>query len=311
MIQFIQEAALPKLSQTSLYVQYDRTSHITEAVKEEFTNIKEHTIKSSDMQEIVSLMKLNGDAIIKKAINAWDNGDVVVIFNPTSKIPSVLPYIIAGKDTPKCYVFADKLMSKLTNTNEYVNLMAGLEAGYIALQMTKAPNRFTNNRDLVMAFCVVYQLMVTAPLENRLYMKGENLTKAMLYTVAYFYRIIDGENMSPERISYKRFTNQKIDPKTFAQIVEDVKALPDTNFLTFIELIKKLNPVRYKNLESMYLTYFVSTCSVYLVFALENPTYLPLLVTSANYKTKLTQFGLNKLVGVYAKKILAMLTSIV
>jgi hypothetical protein len=311
MIQIFQEAVLPKLSQTSLYSKYDQSSGITDAVKAEFSTIKDHMVQSSDVQELVALMKLNGDPIIKKAIAAWDKGDVVVIFNPTSKIPSVLPYIIAGKDQPRCYVFADRLMSKLNNQIEYVNLMAGIEAGYIALCMQKNPNKFINNRDLMLAWCNVYQAMTVAPMEQRLYMKGDNLVKAMLYAIAYFYKMIDGDRMSAERINYKRLLNQKVDPKLFQQIVEEVKGLDNNGFFTFLNLIKKINVVRYKNLENLYLNYFVASCGVYEIFALENPQYLMLLITSANYKTKLSNYGLNRMLSMPCKKIITLMTGMV
>lgn len=311
MIQIFQEAALPKLSQTSMYTRYNQSSGITEAVKSEFATINEHIVKTSDIQEVISLMKLNGDAIIKKAIAAWDKGDMVVIFNPQSKIPSVLPYIIAGKESPKVYVFADKLMTKLTSTNEYVNLMAGIEAAYIALCMQNNPNKFINNRDLMLSMAYLYQYMAVTPLETKLYMKGDNLVKAMLYMIAYFYKIVDGDKIAAERINYKRLINQKIDPKIFQQIVEDVKNMGDTSFLSLLELIKKINPVRYKDINNMYVTYFVQTCGMPIIFALENPTYLVLLLTSASYKTRLTQFGLNKLVGATCKKINVIINGMV
>lgn len=311
MIQFFIEAALPKLSQTSLYDKYNKASGITEAVKTEFAHINDFAIKSTDIQDVVSFMRLNGDAILKKAIAAWDKGDIVVTFNPASKIPPVLPYIIAGKETPRCYVFGSTLMSKLTNQSEIINLMAGLEAGYIALCMYRTPNRFINNRDLVLALCTAYQYMVNAPLEQRLYMKGDNLVKAMLYSIAFFYKMIDGENMSAEKINVKRMLNQKVEPSMVKQIVDQVKEMEGCNFMDLLKLISNINPVRYKNLDSMYMNYFNASCGVYLVFALENPQYLMMLITSAAYKTKLTNFGLNKLISIPCKKILNIITSMV
>jgi len=311
MIELFLEAQLPKLSQTSLYAKYDAASGITDAVKDEFAHINDHMIRSTDVQDVVSFMRLNGDPILKKAIAAWDKGDLIVTFNPSSKIPPVLPYIIAGKDQPKCYIFASTLMSKLTNQSEIINLMAGIEAGYLALQLQINPSKFTNNRDLVLSLCMSYQYMVNAPLEQRLYMKGDNLVKAMLYSIAYFYRMIDGDKMEASKINYKRMLNQKVDPKLVQEIVQNVQAMDNMNFMEYLNLIIQINPVRYKNLQSTYLNYFTASCGVYLIFALENPAYLMLLLTSAAYKTRLTNFGLNKLISVPCKKTLTMLTGMV
>ena len=272
-------------------------------------HIKDFMIRSTDIQDVVSFMRLNGDAILKKAIAAWDKGDIVVIFNPNSKVPPVLPYIISGKDSPRCYIFANTLMSKLTNQSEIINLMAGLEAGFLALNMQLNPNKFINNRELILASCMAYQYMANAPLEQRLYMKGDNLVKAMLYSIAFFYKIIDGDKMSVEKINYKRMLNQKVDPKMVQEIVQQVQGIEGTNFMELLNLIKNINPVRYKDIGNTYLNYFVASCGVYLIFALENPQYLMLLITSAAYKTKLTNFGLNKLISVPCKKILTAMTS--
>ena len=59
----------------------------------------------------------------------------------------------------------------------------------------------------------------------------------------------------------------------------------------------------------MYLKYFVTSCGTSLIFALENPSYLFLLITSANYKTRITAMGINKTIGLRAKKVNALLSS--
>ena len=148
-------------------------------------------------------------------------------------------------------------------------------------------------------------------MEQRLYMKGDNLVKAMLYAIAYFYRLVDGDKMSVERINYKRLLNQKVEPKLFQQIVEEVKGMDNPGFFNFLNLIKQINNVRYKNLDNLYLNYFVASCGVYEVFALENPAYLMLLVTSANYKTKLSNYGLNRMLSMPCKKIITLMTGMV
>ena len=313
MIRFIQEAALPKLSQTSLYAKFDQTSNVTASLREELASASENVQKPDDLKEIVALMQLNGDAVVKKTIDAWAKGEIVVLFNnETSKLPSALPYICIGKEgAVKCYVFADKLITKLNSTNEYINLMAGLEAGYLALRLQKEPNRFISNRNVMMLFADIYQFMVLSPLEIRLYMKGDNLTKAMMYAIAFFYKIIDGDAMSIENINFKRLMKDKVDMNVAKQVVEEVRGLPSASFMDLLELIKKINPVRYGQLDAEYLRHFVSTCGVYITFALENPAYLFLAMTSSSYKTKLTSFNLNKLIGAYSKKCITQLVSMV
>jgi hypothetical protein len=306
MFKVFQEASLPKLSQTSIYSKYDQASHITQSVKEELGNIKDTMVRPAMIPEMISLMKLNGDPIVKKAIDAYEKNEIVVIFNPqTSKIPSTLPFIIVNQGgSPKCFMFADKVCTKLNNQTEYTNFMATLEASYLALSLYKNPNKFISNRNVMITLCNLYTIMATAPLEQRLYMKGDNLVKSMMYIITYFYRMIDGDRMTPESIPYKRIISDKVDNSTIKLIVSEIKALPDLGFFNVLGLIKNINPVRYKNLDNMYLTYFTSSCGIPLIFALENLSYVFLLMTSSVYKTPVTQYGLNKTVATTARKLL-------
>ena len=298
MFKVFMEADLPKLSQTSIYAKFDKSSGITAAVKDELSNIKDTMIRPAMLPEMISLMKLNGDPIVKKAIDAFEKNEIIIIFNPaSSKIPATLPFIIVNQGgSPKCFMFADKVCTKLNNQTEYTNFMATLEASYLALSLYKNPNKFISNRNVMITLCNLYTIMSTAPLEQRLYMKGENLVKAMMYVITYFYKMIDGDRLAPESIPFKRIISDKIEPA--------IKALPDLGFFNILGLIKNINPVRYKNLDNMYLTYFTSSCGTPLIFALENIGYVFLLLTSAVYKTPVTQYGLNKTVSNTARKLL-------
>lgn len=151
--------------------------------------------------------------------------------------------------------------------------------------------------------------MATGPLEQKLFMKGENLDKALLYTMAFFYKIMRGESMDVNNIPYRRVIATRIIDGEAKGIFQEVKDMPTASFLDLLELIKKINPVRYKDIDSMYLTHFISTCGAPIVFALENPAYLFMLVTSSEYKTPITQLGMNKVVQSSAKKAITVLNS--
>jgi hypothetical protein len=94
------------------------------------------------------------------------------------------------------------------------------------------------------------------------------------------------------------------------EIAENIKNMQSNNFMEFMGFIKGINPIRYENIDVMYLQNFVSACGAPLIFALENPGYLFLLVTSSMYKTQITSFNLNKIVGPVSKKILTQLQGI-
>ena len=312
MIQLVQEADLPKLSQTSLYEKFNQSSDITKAVIDEVqNNSKEYRVKPEDIPEIVSLIRLNGDPIAKKAVDAFQSNELVVLFNKeTSNIPTALPYIIIGKGGDvRAFVFADRVENNINSTQEYTSLMAVMEAAYLALKLAKNPNSFIMNRPLMLTLGNIYTLMSVAPLEQKVYMKGDNLVKTMLYLFAYFYRMIDGPEFTIIP-AYKRIISDKIQESTVKQIMEEVRGLEDNSFMSVLELIKQINPVRYKEIDVLYMTYFNATCGTSLIFALENLGYLFLLLTSSTYKTGVTAYGINKVVNMPTKKAISLLSAI-
>jgi hypothetical protein len=312
MLQLFQEASVPKLSETSLYMKFNETSDITNNIKAEISQSKENIVAPETIKEILALIRLNGDAIAKKSVDAYLKGEMVIIHNKaTSKIPASLPFIVMGyKGTPTAFIFADKVVNNITAASEYTNLMAVMEAAYLALKLNTSPDMFLMNSQLMLTLCNIYTMMVVAPLEQRLYMKGDNLTKAMMYVISYFYNIFRGDNMTVESIPFKRLLNDKVNPDVANQIIDDVVSNPDKSFMGLLKMISKINPIRYKDLDSMYLSYFTSTCGVSLIFALENIAYLFLLISSASYKTTITSYSLNKTVSMPCKKAVMLLTSV-
>jgi len=312
MLQLFQEASVPKLSETSLYMKFNETSDITNNIKAEISQSKENIVAPETIKEILALIRLNGDTIAKKSVDAYLKGEMVIIHNKaTSKIPASLPFIVMGyKGTPTAFIFADKVVNNITAASEYTNLMAVMEAAYLALKLNVSPDLFLMNSQLMLTLCNIYTMMVVAPLEQRLYMKGDNLTKAMMYVISYFYNIFRGDNMTVESIPFKRLLNDKVNPDVANQIINDVVSNPDKSFMGLLKMISKINPIRYKDLDSMYLSYFTSTCGVSLIFALENIAYLFLLISSASYKTTITSYSLNKTVSMPCKKAVMLLTSV-
>ena len=293
-----QEAAvqLPRLSQTSLFAKFNEQSNITQVVREAISD-KTNYVSPDSMKEIMSLIRLNGSPIAKKAVQKFESHKMILIYNKDrSKIPQVLPYIInqdkAGNTT--AYVFADRVVTNITSTAEYPNLMATMEAAYLAASLVKNPNQILLNRQLVLGLCELYNYLWLMPLEQKLYMKGDNLTKAQMYIDSYFYRMIDGDKMGPTSIPFNRLLKDRVPQEQIKQITMEVSMMPSLAIGNLIALLKKINPVRYKDLDATFFTYFTSSCGITLVFALENIQYLFMLLTSAEYKTKLSAYGLNK-----------------
>ena len=317
MFKLYMEAALPKLSQTSLYEKMNNDDVISNAVKNELSpaNVQKYHVSLQEIEEIIALMKLNGDISIKKALKALETNDIIILFHKDNKsIPGSLPYIVIGDKTSgrcKAFVFADKVMTNLNSQREYTNLMATIEAAYFSMIMYNNSSKFVSNRALMQVICNIYAIMVTLPLEQKVYMKGEHLTKAMLYAIAYFYRIIDGpDRISINTIPYKKIISDKVQDGVVKEIFSQVASMEDDGFMGLIRLIQNINPLRYKDLEAMYLQHFVTACGMPVIFALENPSYLFMLIFSSVYKTQLTQFNLNKTISGLTKKASTMLGSV-
>ena len=305
MFKIYTEAALPKLTQTSMFEKMNSSGDITAGIKEELSNAAKYRVTMDQIQDIFALIKLNGDANIKRVIKSIEAGEIIILYHKDNKkIPTALPFLITSKgDKSFAVVFADKVVSSINSQREYTNLMATLEAAYFALQLHRSQTKYTSNRVLMQVMCNLYALMITLPLEQRVYMKGEYLTKAMLYAIAYFYRIIDGkEKVNVATIPYKKIISDKIPESVVKEIFEQVANMESSQFIDLIKLIQQINPLRYKDLEAMYMQHFATSCGVPLMFATENLSYLFLLVYSSLYKTQLTQYNLNKTCAALAKK---------
>lgn len=292
MLQLFQEMNLPKLSDTSLYQLYNQTSQIRQNTIDELKNT-EHIVKPEDIQEVLSLIMLNGDPIARKAVKAYRNGDIVVIYNKaTSKIPLSLPYITVKRpDKTIAYIFADKAVDNLTSAYDYPQFMAVLEAAYLALRLATDPSTFLMNSQLMLSLCKCYSMMTVKPLKA-LKMDGENLTKAYIYVIAHFYKMFKGTEFSAETLPYKRIISDKIDPAVVSQIIDEVKSSPDNSINGLMELIKNVNPIRYERLNMDYVPKFQKACGIPLTFALENIAYLFLMISGVRYKSKLISYEL-------------------
>ena len=311
MVHLFQETEIPKLSQTALYVKFNETSDISKCVVDEIRNAKDKIVPKEDITELLSLMKLNGDAIVKKAIADYEDGNIIIIFNKeTSVIPATLPFIINSKGSDsKAFIFANVFMNNVKSDSEYTTLMAMMEAAYLAKAIQMDPDAFINNRSLMLNLCNLYTMMAVSPLEQKVYIKGENLVKTMLYIMSFFYKMVDGNEF--EIIpGYKKIISDKIDDRIVQQIEAEVRALPTTSFMEFLDTcIKRLNPVRYADIDQMYMTHFIRVCGVSLCFALECLPYLFILVTSVAYRTGITSVGLNKLLAPQIRKTITLLST--
>jgi len=308
MINFVQESVLPKLGQTSLFAKFDETSEIRKAILGELGKIKDIQVKPENLKAILALMELNGNTLTKKALPYVVDETIVILDNPEStNIPISLPFLITtmGGET-KAFIFADKIVNNINSSREYPKLMAVVEAAYVALQLYNDDEKFIQNRQLMLTLCEVYTKMTVFPIEQKLYMKGDNLVRGLIYAMAFFYKMIDGPDFNITAIVRRIIGDNQLlkeNSDLIKQISDEVRSLQNNSIIDLIELIKKINPVRYENLDVTYLNHFTVTSGASLLFALENISYLFILLSSANHRTQLTNASLNATVTSAAKKV--------
>lgn len=315
LIKIIQESTLPKLSETGLYQTSDETSKITECVKWELQHLKE--IKPDEIKDPLALIRFNGDSIVRAATDAYMNGKIVISYNKEdSRALQLLPYLVvmdkkSGR-VKKVVIFANTFMDNLTSDAQYTRLGAVMEAAYLAYKLAEDQNKFVMNDLLMMNLCSVYTVMACLPLQP-LKFSGDNMMKATLYVISYFYKMFRGANISESNIPFKRLVpnTNNLDPEVIKQIVQDVKDNAGNSFMGLIELIKKINPVSYKAIDTRYMLEFIGKCGNYVPFSLENISYLFLVLTSATYSTTTVGNALRALIKPNTKPILQMMSTII
>lgn len=319
MLQIFQESCastkISKISQTSLYNIFNQTGDLNSNVGYELSHTKETLVPIENIRDMIYSIRLNGGANARNAVDAFMHGDISIIFNKeSSKIPLVLPYLVGnngsnGKST--AYIFADKFMSRIDNTKEAHKLTAVLEATYLSLLFAKDPNMFLSNSQLMLTLCNIYTCMATAPLENYRQIKGDHLNKMSLYFITHFYNMFR-DDISEENIPYRRIIQDKMDSSVVKMIIDDVKQNDDKTTQGILELIKKINPVRYEKLPSEYVALFQRYCGIPMTFALEYMPYLFLMISAATYDAyELTTMSAAKYVKMPCKKAQTQLVSLI
>lgn len=313
MLQIFQEATLPMLTEVPLFGVLDEGSNVKANIGAELSKLKDITVEKSVLQEMFNVIMFRGSPITRKAIEAYDKGDIIITFNREgSKIPQLIPYIVVGtNDSFKVIIFAEKVLSKMPS-DETDNLMAVMEAAYLSLLFTRDPNMFTNNSQLMLSLCDIYANMATYPLESIKNIKGDNLNKIYVYIITYFYRMFR-DDVSEANTPYKRIIVDKMDPIVVSQIVNEVNEKSPKSFHELLELMVKLNPVSpiYQNMPGYYIDAFFRACGIP-VFALEYIPYIFLIIASSIHRTSgITMVGFNKHINMRCKKISMYLINLV
>lgn len=326
MLQIFQEAVkteIPKLSEIPLYQTFDKANKnasssegvitLTEGIGYELSHLEDIIVEKSVIEEMLSSALYKGNQITRSAVDAYKSGDIIITFNSDgSKVPRLLPYIVVDNNGSfKAIIFSDRFLSKIPS-DETENLSAVLEAAYLSLLISKNPEAFFNNSQLMLSLCDIYANMATYPIENVKNIKGDNLNKIYLYVIAYFYSMFRDE-VTETNTPYKKIVLDKVDPIIASQIFSEVSEKKPKSFYELTEMMVKLNPASrdFYTLPSTYNNLFFNACGL-LIFALEYIPYLFLIITtSIHHCVGINLYGFNKHINLRCKKVMVQLLTLV
>ena len=124
-------------------------------------------------EQYMQIKKLSISPLTQKVIEAYDNGDIELLYSRDVKIGTSMPFIIRrnanGKIVATIFIATFGVVDKDNNMNIPVKqLYALMESAYVALEMQKNPTKIQRNAGLMRICASVYTAMFMRIL-NKLY----------------------------------------------------------------------------------------------------------------------------------------------
>lgn len=124
-------------------------------------------------EQYMQMKKLSISPLSQKVIQAYDNGDIELLYSREVKIGTSMPFIIRrnqnGKIVATIFISTFGVVDKDNNMNIPVKqLYALMESAYVALEMQKNPTKIQRNVGLMRICASVYTAMFMRIL-NKLY----------------------------------------------------------------------------------------------------------------------------------------------
>lgn len=124
-------------------------------------------------EQYMQIKKLSISPLTQKVIEAYDNGDIELLYSRDVKIGTSMPFIIrrnaSGKIVATIFIATFGVVDKDNNMNIPVKqLYALMESAYVALEMQKNPTKIQRNAGLMRICASVYTAMFMRIL-NKLY----------------------------------------------------------------------------------------------------------------------------------------------
>lgn len=270
---------------------------------------------------VLKLKNRSKSPITSKIFEAIEEGDIVLIYAPTVKMPLYLPFIVSqsAPNSFKGYVFLNSLA-----TSAYVEgkelelndrqLKVVLEACFISLEIRKlGESPKLRSSALLRSGSKIYSGIVVECINRKHNIKLDvNIHNALIYLTSkfYIYNMLGCKNMDKESMdNYCLYNCSQLDIRAVSLIIEQFTEDDFENIGTFIsklskvpELQKRLGSLTVSNFLESYINMYDST----MLFALETFPYFLYNIISVNESTYINNYqALKNIVGDDGRKIYA------
>lgn len=235
--------------------------------------------KSFFEEQYLQMRKLNISPLSRNVVDAFDNGDVEILYARDEKVTQSLPFIVRknteGRIVASIFISMYATIDKSDNLVIPVKkLYALMESAYIALEMQKQPMKVQRNVGLMKLMMVIYSSLIMRVInkEYQLALDRPLYDKATYVISRFFLERVWGYP-NPDMVeSYARSELKFVEDADLSMVSVGYKALDIKSFDDMIKYLKTLSP-RMEELNTRYfIERYVNTYHAASILSLD---YLP------------------------------------
>lgn len=287
------------LSDSVLYKNFNSAAKLSSTIVTAIKNSIE--IDNSYIQEqLMQIQRTRLSPLVDKVLNAYKNGDIVILYARKIKIPQALPFFAmkAKSGKPKVFIFANNFASigksETDSDQKFLNismkdLYALMEGAYITYVYNSNPKSFSRSLGLQKLTSKIYSQMMLQILNKEYALSmDQELTSEVTFIISYFFmKYVWGSENDAVNISYSLDTCTQTGKYSLTStnkaemIVEEMDTTVSdiSSLIKFIETRSK----RLKGLTFRYFTQtFVNTFKGPSIFAMECLPYFLFTVCTAS-----------------------------
>ena len=230
-------------------------------------------------EQYIQMKKLNISPLSRNVVDAFDNGDIELLFSRSEKVTQSLPFIV--RKTPEGKIVASIFISMYAMLDKSDNLVipvkklyALMESSYIALEMQKQPMKVQRNVGLMKLMMIIYSSLIMRVLnkEYQLALDRPLYDKATYIVSRFFLERVWGY-ANPDMIeSYARSELKFVEDADLSMVSVAYKSLNIKSFDEMINYLKTLSP----RMEELTTRYFIERyVNTYHAASIMSLDYLP------------------------------------